>query len=73
MELLKKKENPTTNKIVGISNNRKGRTRSSRYNCAKLPRKSTKIGRDKNKNEWNGNEIFEFVVDIFSSIVCVIY
>ena len=74
MEFLKKNVNPTHSKIVGISINKVGSTRSAGYNCSILPINITKGGSITNKNGWNGNEIFEFVVmDMFFSIIWVKY
>jgi len=71
---LKKNVSPIHSKIVGISINKVGTTRSTGYNCPILPINNTKGGNSANKNGWNGNEIFKFVVAvIFFPIVWVIY
>ena len=50
MELLKKNVNPIHSKIVGISINKVGSTRSAGYNCSILPINITKGGSITNKN-----------------------
>tara|TARA_Y100001949_G_scaffold152403_1_gene138769 strand:+ start:161 stop:346 length:186 start_codon:yes stop_codon:yes gene_type:complete len=50
LELLKKNVSPIHSKIVGISINKVGSTRSTGYNCPILPINNTKGGNSANKN-----------------------